>query len=267
MQPDEDAHGDVQYLAGSPQRVAILGALCEEPARPSDLSDRVDVTRTTVQRVLAGYRDRDWVVKCDGRYRPTVTGRFVHERYRDLLAAMERADEFAALAVHLGPVADGLPDEALEEGHLTIASDQDPLAAVDGLVEWIRDAEGDHLRAASPIVAQTFNEVGAELLQNGTTIDYVIDGEVLERSANEFEQAVERAISDGNIDVFVHPEPLAFGLAIRGKSACLSAYDEHNNLRAILVSDDPAVRGWASNAFARLRDDAEPLDDVLEGRG
>ena len=128
MQDDDVAFGDVQFLTGSPQRRNVLKALCEEPARPHELCADIDATRTTIQRILAGFRERQWVVKYDGDYRPTVTGRRICQQYEALLGELRLAREFGPLAAHLGPVANDLPIEALERGQLTVSDEGSPLA-------------------------------------------------------------------------------------------------------------------------------------------
>lgn len=262
----DDVHGDVQFLTGSPQRGAVLRELCEAPARPSDLCERVDATRTTVQRILAGFCERDWVVKRDGRYRATGTGRRVADRYAALREEVARAREFGPVAVHLGDVAADLPEAAFE-GEVTAATDRDPLAAVDRLVEWFGNAEGDRVRAVSPIVAQSFNRVAADLIRSGTEIEYVIDPEVLERSAADFETELEQGVEHEMIRMRVHPESLSYGLLVGASDVMLGAYDEDNNLRATLESSDPEVVEWATERFEALWTAARPLPDVLADEG
>jgi len=160
MQQDQAEYGDVQFLTGSPHRRAVLAALCDEPARPHELCDDIDATRTTIQRILAGFRERQWVVKHHGDYRATVTGRRVCEQYETLHDEITRARRFGPLAAHLGPVADDLPVEALATGRLTVSEEGNPLAALSRFTEWLQEVEGE-MCAISPVVAQPFNEIGA----------------------------------------------------------------------------------------------------------
>ncbi|WP_276270827.1 helix-turn-helix transcriptional regulator [Haloarcula litorea] len=264
MDIDESALGDVQFLTGSAQRWHLLSALHESPARPRDLCESVDATRTTIQRILAGFREREWVRKEDGRYGLTVTGRRIHDRYRALLAEAERAREFGPLASNLGHVTEDLPTAALEDGELTVSTSGNPLAAVSRFTEWFRAAQGD-VRAVSPIVAEPFNDIGAELLDDGTTIEFVIDASVLERSRSEYEDSFERGLDDDRIDIYVHPEPLSLGLVVDEGRCCLAAYDDGNNIRAVLESEDDAVYEWVRRLYERRRDRADPLTAVADG--
>ncbi|WP_284007489.1 helix-turn-helix transcriptional regulator [Haloarcula pelagica] len=258
----DSVHGDVQFLTGSPARFAVLSALAESPARPCELCDRIDATRTTIQRILAGYSDRQWVRKVDGDYRLTLTGRRVYERYESLLAETERAKQFGPLAEHLGPIGDELPDVVLDTGTITVGSEQTPLAPVNRLTEWFAAAEGD-VKTVSPIVAAIFNNTATTLLEQGTRIESIIDHSVLERSEREFDDALARGVDDESIEFYVYETSLDFGLVVDDRGCCLGAYDDSNNLRVTLVVEDPAAREWALDRFHRYREDATPLETVL----
>ncbi|WP_254279959.1 helix-turn-helix transcriptional regulator [Haloarcula marina] len=261
MHPDEDAFGDVQFLTGSPQRFSVLSTLADTPARPCELCEQVDATRTTIQRILAGFREREWVVKHDGDYRLTVTGRDVYHRYRSFVAGVEQAQTFGPIATCLGSVADELPASALENADITVSSDGNPLAALDRFTEWFRNVEND-IYAVSPIVAKPFNEVGAELLQSGISIEFVIDERVLEQSEESFMGDLTHGLEHEEITMYVHDERLSFGFIVDGERCCVAGYDERNNMRAILETRGDAVVEWAMDAFERRRQRAQPLQNL-----
>ena len=260
--PDETVFADCRFLTGSPQRFAVLAQLREHPARPTDLCDTVDATRTTIQRILAGFSERQWVVKRDGEYRLTVTGERVFDQYRTLLSEVGRAQAVGPLAAHLGPVAADLPAELLNPECLTTTSEQNPLAAIDRFTDWLSEVDGD-VRAISPIVASVFNDVAVELLETGTHIEFIIDHSVLQRSASDFADALERSVEHENIDTYVHDTPLDIGLALDRSRVCLAAYDDRNNVRAIAESDATAVYRWAETMFDRYKERSQPLAAVL----
>jgi predicted transcriptional regulator len=258
MQQDRTALEDVQFLTGSPQRHSVLEALCREPARPHELCAQIDATRTTIQRILAGFRDRDWVVKHDGDYRATVTGRRICQQYEALLEVTERAGEFGPLATHLGPVADDLPIDVVDNGELTVSKAGSPLAALSQFTEWFRAVEG-RVCAVTPVVAQPFNEIGMELLESGTPIEMVIDETVLEQSKQRHEPELDVAVTHDGVDVFVHESTLPVGVAFDRSRCCLIAYDDDSNMKAILESTDEALYEWTRATFERYRGDSITL--------
>ncbi len=262
---DDAPHRDARYLAGSPVRIAVLRELDAEPRRPAALTERVDATRTTVQRILAGFRERDWVRKADARYRLTATGDRVRAAYEDLLAEADRAREVGPLVANVDAFEAGLPPAALEVGEVTVADDRDPFAPVDRFLDVFADAAGGHVRAVSPIVSRAFNESAVELLDAGTTIDLIIDRAVLAASESDFEPALRRAIEDGSVSVYVHPEPVETGLCAFADTACLAAYDDGNNMRALLSSDAAVVRNWVDDRIDDALERSRPLATVLGG--
>lgn len=260
--PSDAVYGDVQFLTGSPQRWAVMSALDEAPARPCELCEQVEATRTTIQRILSGFGDRQWVRKVDSEYRLTLTGRRVYDRYETLLAETERARELGPVAEHLGSIGDDIPDVVLDAGRITVSAEQSPLAAATHVTDWFADAEGD-IRTISPIVASMFNETAAELLEEGKQITSIIDHNVLEHSADEFGEAIKEGIENGGIGIHVYESSLEFGLLVDDRGCCLGVYDDDNNLRATLTVEEPAARRWASEQFERHLADSVPLEQVI----
>lgn len=262
MAPDS-GHDGAQYLTGSPIRVAILRVLAREPRRPAALTDAVDATRTTVQRILAGFSDRRWVIKRDAAYHLTPTGERVHDAYENLLSEVDRADRYGRFAADLERAGADFPSAGLETGELTAATDRDPLAALDRVVELIRSTGESAVRAVSPIVTAQYNEAAASALDRGASVELVIDRAVLETSVEAFAPALERALSDDGATVYVAPEPIEYGLFRYDDLACVVAYDEHNNPRCLLESTDPTVLDWADDRFETLSAAATRLSTVV----
>lgn len=259
-----DVHDDARYLSGSPVRVAILRTLRDDPCRPAALTDEIDATRTTVQRILAGFRDRDWVVKRDAAYHTTPTGRRVHDAYEGLLSELARADRFGAFAADLERAGADFPAAGVASGELTVANDRDPLAAVDRVVELLREAGGSELRSVSPIVTRQYNEAAAEALDDGASVELVIDDGVLAASESEFREATDRALTDDDASVYVARDSLEYGFFRYDDVACVIAHDERNNPRCVFESSDPVVLDWADERFAALVADAQPLRHAIE---
>lgn len=260
----DDGHDGAAYLAGSPVRVEILRALRREPRRPADLTAAIDATRTTVQRILAGFRERNWVVKREAAYHVTPTGTRVHDAYEELLDEVERAEQFGQFAADLERVGADIPAEALNDGDLTVAPERNPLAAVDRITELLREGRGAEIRAVSPVVIQQFNDAATNALDSGGEITLVIDRDVVETSVDSFSAATDRALNDDGATVYVSSNRIEYGLFRYDDLACVTAYDRRNNPRCVLESQDQAVTEWADERLESLIDDAQPLSTVLE---
>lgn len=260
----DHGHDGAKYLAGSPIRVAILRILRREPRRPADLTAAVDATRTTIQRILAGFRERNWVVKRGSVYCVTPTGKRVHDAYEDLLTEIERAEQYGQFAADLERIGADFPPSALTSGELTVAADRNPLAAVDRLTELLQEGQGSDIQAASPVVIQQFNDAATNALDAGADIELVIDSDVLETSVTEFAPATDRALNDNNVTVYISTEPIEYGLFRYDDVACVTAYDQRNNPRCVLESRDSTVIEWVDSRFESFVADARPLSAVVE---
>ena len=259
------ARDGAQYLSGSPVRGEILRTLRSTPSRPAELTDTVSATRTTVQRILAGFREREWVVKRDGAYHVTASGIRVHDAYEELLDEVELADRYGRFAADLERVGAEFPPSGLGSGTLTVADERDPLAAVDRVVEILRDGSGSDVTAISPIVTRQYNEAAAVALDRGARIELVIDHDVLEASVSNFASATDRALEDDNATVHVASDSIGFGLFHDGEIACVISHDERNNPRCVFESTDPEVLEWGTAQFTNLVADATPLSSVIDG--
>jgi predicted transcriptional regulator len=264
MRSDEDGHDGAQYLAGSPVRVAMLRALREDPRRPAGLTAAVDATRTTVQRILSGFRERNWIVKRGGAYRATPAGKRVHDAYETLLDEIELADRRGQFAADLERVGADFPAGAVDAGELTVTTDRNPLAAVDRLTELLRESGGSTIRAVSPIVVQQFNDAAAGALDAGASVTLVVDRDVVEESIATFGSATDRALQDDDARVYVSPEPIRYGIFRCGDIACVTAYDRRNNPRCVLESTDGVVVNWVDGKLESFIAEADPLASVVE---
>ena len=260
----EQGHDGAQYLAGSPVRIALLRTLREDPQRPATLTASVEATRTTVQRILAGFRERNWVVKRGAAYHVTPTGQRVHNAYETLLTEIERGEEYGQLAADLERAGADIPPKALAAGELTAAGDRNPFTVVERLTEILSAGHGSEIRAVSPVVIRQFNDAAAAALDADATIDLVIDRKVVETSISEFGSATERALGDENAQVYVAPETLSYGLLRSDDIACVTAYDQRNNPRCLLESDESTLVEWVDRRIDSLIDDASPLTAVVE---
>ncbi|WP_435095371.1 helix-turn-helix transcriptional regulator [Halorubrum sp. N11] len=260
----DNGHDGAQYLAGSPVRVAMLRTLREEPRRPAELTTAVDATRTTVQRILSGFRERDWVVKRGAAYHVTPSGKRVHDAYETLLDEVDLADRYGQFAAELERVGADFPPSAVGAGELTVAADRNPLAAVDRLTELLREGCGSEIRAFSPVVIRQFNDAAAEALDEGAEVQLVIDRDVVEESIAEFAPATDRALQDEGATVYVSPEPIEYGAFRYDDVACVTAYDRRNNPRCVLESMDQEVIEWVDDRFESFVDEAQRLSAVVE---
>lgn len=254
------AREHISFLAGSENRVRVLEALRDRPYRQSELVRGCDLSRSTVHRALDGLTARNWVARDDGEFRLTVGGTLVLERYDALEAAVERVDEWGSFLRRLGDVAATLPPAVLDDATLVSATPDDPHAATTHLAGSFTATEVDRFRGISPIVSSVVNEAAFELVSAGVPMELIIDDSVFTISEDSYPDALDDAHSFANMELFLYPETLDFGLAILDERVLIGAYDERGVLRECLDGTSDALFEWASEIYEDHRTTAQRVD-------
>lgn len=252
------ALADVEFLARSEARVAVLDAIHEAPRTRDELKDLAPASRTTLSRMLSDFEDRGWIDRTNGRYEPTPEGRFVASEVSRLLDNLETAT--------------GL-DEAL---------DWLPTGRFDFDLHRLRDAEtftlgwndpasmrllAERLSGASQVQSSAPGGVSREVVDmlheltvdkggryvgilGSSAVTTVRDHPALRRQIREILETgrAEMYRSDGD-------EPLAMVMVIDDQTAICNHHTEGPQMEAILT-DDGRVRSWATGYIDSLRDEA-----------
>ena len=255
-------HEDIKYLAGSPYRAEILGALCADELRPAALTERVDATRTTIQRILSGFREREWVVQTGSVYRGTITGERVLAAYRSLEAEVERAEAYGPFCVYAEEVSRRLAPELFTETTLTRATDQQPFAPIERYIEVTRQTQ-HHIRTLAPIVSRETIEITDEYRSRGVRLDLVIDRTMFDAFKNQYRETLSRWNDPPDSTIWVCSEPINFGLSITEDTVLVGAVDEGRNLTILAEGTDRSLRETATELFEQRKERTTPVDELL----
>lgn len=252
-----DAPEAAAFLAGSPERLRLLGNLREQSGSPRDVADATDVSRRSVQRNLSEFADRGWVEKRDGVYELTTTGELVariHEEYVETLGAVSEYDSFYR---HL-PDANHAPNPLwVTDATLVTASPDQPQAPVSHYVKRLRARETTTIRMLAPVLSRLYHDAHAELVLSGVETELVMPPERIEtaRSSN----PLEFRLVSRTIDIYEHDGPVEFGLTLGDDWAFAGAYDDDGQLRALLECDDCDFFEWAETVYRRYRNRSSPI--------
>ena len=245
--------GAFEFVANSRTRLRLVEVLLSEGAATRrDLRDRVDAARTTVARNLEALADRDWV-ESDGRtYRLTAYGAEAGE-------ALVDAAERVRVARHLQPVLAHAPRDAfdvdlalLADATVRTPNPGNPYAMVNRHVNRLREADEGYLLL--PVAGLQAAEAVRDRVRDGATFDVVVTPSVAEtmRSDPGFAAVSEDLRTSDGHSMSVHDGDLPFYLGVLDDVVQVGV-DEAGEPRALLESDDPAVREWALETFRSYR--------------
>ncbi|WP_135303153.1 helix-turn-helix transcriptional regulator [Haloarcula amylovorans] len=250
-----------QFLADSPDRLALLEHLRETPGSPRDLADDLEQSRRSVQRNLAAFADRGWVEKRDGDYRLTTTGLLVTRRHREYVDALAAIGDNDALYAHL-PV-DAAPEPSLlADATLVVAEPDQPQAPVSHYVSTVESADTSHVRMISPVLSRLFHDAHAELVLAGIETELVLDGPTINRAREKNPAEFATVVSVPPFTLYHSPDPISFGLTLTDDRVLLLAYDESGQLHACADGTDPELYAWATDCFERHRERSESVSGL-----
>ncbi|WP_312910765.1 helix-turn-helix transcriptional regulator [Natronosalvus caseinilyticus] len=251
---------DVEYLARSSHRVAVLTAISERPRTRAELCEVTGASASTISRTLRALEERRWIARTGHHYEATPLGAYVSEGVADLLERLETERKLRDVWDWL-PVDDAdVPIEELADAVVTPATVEDPYRPVSRFVSLLEEAD-------------TFRFVGFELgllepckdelcgrIIDGMDATVIDPPSVATYIRSSYPDLSTRTLESGNLTVLLHDDPPSYGLSLFDRRVGLCIYmPETGTLRSLIDTDAPAVRSWAEWTFERHRHEARPL--------
>ncbi|MFC7095707.1 helix-turn-helix transcriptional regulator [Halobaculum marinum] len=248
---------EIEFIARSTARVRILEELstASELTR-ADLRDRVDCSRTTVQRNLEALIDKEIVSNSYRTYSLTPSGRHLAESFLDLV---ESTAVFGRLQPVLKWVDYGDIDLDLRhfaDATLVVPDDGDPYKMINHQVDTIRDTERAYGLLSFTGLHAT--EVAArKVIEDGAQMEIVATPAVAETHLTEpqYREVNDAAADTGRWHIYEYPGNIPY---------CLIVFDdviqlvvaEDGDPRALLESEADEVRSWATETYQSFKRDA-----------
>lgn len=249
----------LSFLASSPVRPRLIDALRSDgPARPSELTEALDVSRATIHRNLSALTDRGWVRQEPDGYVATTAGELVYERFDDFRTGVETVGRFERL-LEIIPASGVPPLSVLATADLVTAQPEKPHAPVMRYVEELTASETTTVRGVSPVRSEMFDYGHEQLLEAGVETELVMPTDVIEREREEASEELAGALEIDGFDVYAIDAELAFGLSVTDDRAFLGGYSTDNQLQALAVSTDESFVLWATETFESIRARAQAV--------
>lgn len=249
----------VAFLAGSPNRFAVLDALSAlGPVSRPDLVKAVGISRVTVGRILEEFVKRGWATRDETEYQLTPVGRVVGESFGSLLQTVESMDRLSDVYPFL-PADFDVDVRRLANAQITVPTWSDSIAPVRRAVECLSGL--DVLRMAASSAAPEFvrglrdavvvDRADAEIVMTVDALDLV-------RGHSEMRSSFADLLDAGG-RVYEHPGH-PYLVSTCDRTAVIGVNDDWGAPRGLLESSDVAVLDWVRSTVERCREEAEPVD-------
>jgi predicted transcriptional regulator len=259
--PASDTFELVQFLTQSRNRPELLTFLRENGScRRRDCEAALGVARTTVQRNLDALVDRGWVEETPAGYRVTACGRYVETVFGEF------ADDVETLQ-RLEPFLRWIPTEefdidlaALSDARVTANSAENPYAPANRHVAALREAE--EFRLLTAVVGRdAFEQLRNRIVNHDAEGELILTNEALEtvRTAPGYRRLFADVRDADALDLFVVQEGLPYYLGLIDGLVQVGVEDDEQFPRALLESETAAMREWAAERYATVRERAAPV--------
>lgn len=255
----------LQFLASSEIRAAILRRLEDESLIERDLRDALDAPRSTVHQNVEKLQGRDWLTATEGGYRTTWYGAAVLAEYDACTRNLATAQEIGPFLEHV-PV-DTVDLSVLRGATVTVSEPNRPNAALERICGLFDEA--DSFRGFMPYVVPRWIELGHQTItRSGHELDLILSATAADAIVLDHAERMREAIESQNATHWRYEGDLPYSLLFLGGRAVLTAFDELGHPRAVVDSADDAALDWAESVYERYYEAAElvTLKDVESTR-
>lgn len=262
MIPESAVLEDVRFLVRSPNRLAVLTAIRDEPRPRQELRGVTDASRVTLSRILRDFEDREWIDHVDGRYRRTPRGAVVASELARVFSNLDAVE-------NLGETLSWLPVERFEfelgrlaDATVVTATDNDLTAPITWTADRVRGAA--RVRNVAPGISSEVVDAYLEAAENdGRSLETVLFDRVTEHvreDANLRRKVIEMIESDRITVRRYDGDALPILVSICDDAVVICGRPEPTSVPQAVDSTDPEVLAWAASYVESVRADARPLD-------
>lgn len=254
---------DIEFLARSPHRIEVLGALADAPRTRHELKERADVSRVTISRLLDDLTDRGWIVNDNGQYEATARGRLVSREFARLQGNLTVGDKLAD-ALEWLPVQEFEFDLARlhDADVLRAASWESQTAAIRhaaNCVEGTTEIRGTGIGFSHEVV----EAIKERVIENGAIFEMVIDETALRMIRND--EGLRHRFRDilqadsGALYRYTATAPLHMVVTM-DELVVICGHVEDGPPPGTLETTDQKVHRWAQTYFEGALSEASPVE-------
>lgn len=247
----------IRFLADSPSRIAVLEALQAGPRERNDLQETVDVSRSTINRILDGLTERGWLARDGHQYRITPSGRNVTAQFTTLLETIE-SDWQLHEVVHWLPTENpGFDTKLFADATITKADPSAPYRPIERLMELGADAGAARTRSFGTRPLPGYFDQWE--LHEGSTAEIIFSPLVIEAIRRSPPDGTAELLTAGRLSFRVHDD-LPCGLTLYDDRVAFCGYDQTTGmLHAVVDTDSSDAFEWAEAIYESYHSESEPI--------
>lgn len=251
---------DVEYLASSPNRVAVLEAMVSDSHTRAELRELTGISQPTLGRVLEGFESRGWISKSGNVYRLGRFGRLLADEFDRLLDTVETVQKLARLEARLPTEQMDFDVRQFREATITTPHHPDVFA-------HLRRAEELVTRAAQTtwltgnMYLDSIPKQRELLLERGQIQEVVISTEAFDVALSRPETVaiIRELLESGRLTVYRFDGTVPLSVGIADETAIMVPYDDNDVPCALIDTENEVIRDWVAETIRDYRERADLL--------
>lgn len=236
------------------RRTELVERIREGIGDKRDLTDRLDVSRTTVDRAIRELESEDLVERTEEGYALTLVGELAYAEFRRLMDRFETLDRARELLVLL-PREFEIDPAVLEGAEIVPAERPMPHEPLERLEELIREHERVSCYS-SVAFPSTISVVHRQITETETEVELLLDGTLVDWLEANYDEGFRDALAAENATIRRLP-------ADRGLEVVLALFDERvvwiglhhdGDVRGSITAESTRAVEWARERLDRCRE-------------
>lgn len=244
------------------RRADVLGLLVEGSLERGEITEGLDVSRSTVDRALRELETYNAITRDDGEFVATVAGRVLLETYERHVAHVDGIGRSSDVLADLSRGAPISP-ELMADATVLRPDPPTPHTAYRELEDIITGARRFYGFSVAETHFRFISLLREQAVEESVPIEIVATPDMRDHLLSESRETFHEAMTDGELALY-EQEDLPFGLLIgdRGDRARVAVvvYGARSNLSGVILNDTPQAVTWARLLYRHYRRGATPVD-------
>ena len=239
-------------------RSGFLCALTAAPRSKRELTELLDCSRSTIDRVLRSLADAYLVEYRDGKWHATAVGICAYRAQDEYQSFLSDLAEAAPILTELPP--ENLIDEAFLADSTAYPADATvPDAVLEPMLRSVRKATTVRGLVPKALAGSAEAFYDAATADSACELELVLDGDVFDRLSEIHPQETKDALNEPNVSLFRGQLPHEFGLWIADDTTAGVVVYTPQGIQGCIMNDTEAAVQWAMKQYESGKQNAEEI--------